>query len=251
VLLGAGDWRTRTEDRPPPPLVEPGDTISIEGVALALPVTSVSPRSPRLVEVAIPAGDAAVRALFAAGRPVQYAHLARDLAPWDVQTVYGGRPWAVEMPSAGRPLTWQLLAELAGRGVKVASLTHAAGLSSTGDPALDASLPWPERYEVPPQTLELVRTSQRVIAVGTTVVRALESVARTGRASGITDLVIGPALRPAIVDGVLSGLHDPSESHFRLLEAFAPCEALLGAWHRARELGLRGHELGDSMLILR
>jgi S-adenosylmethionine:tRNA ribosyltransferase-isomerase len=122
VLFGAGDWRTRTEDRPPPPQVHAGEALEV-GVRLA--VTKVL--GPRLVEIEVPP----LGAMFTAGRPVQYAHLARPLAAWDVATVYAGRPWAVEMPSAGRPLTWAMLAALAAEDVRVASLTHAAGLSST------------------------------------------------------------------------------------------------------------------------
>lgn len=247
VVFGAGDWRIRTELRPPPPPVHAGDLLHIEGgPALRVAVA----QSSRLITLALPGDDAGIRALFRAGRPVQYAHLTAPLAPWDVQTVYAGRPWAVEMPSAGRPLTWDTLFALAARGVAVAPLTHAAGLSSTGDPDLDASLPWPERFEIPPATAALVsgtRTrGQRVVAVGTTVVRALE----TGRSSGVTDLVLSAAHRPTVVDAVLSGLHDPSDSHFRLLEAFAPRDLLLAAWHLAVRHDLRSHELGDCLLVI-
>jgi S-adenosylmethionine:tRNA ribosyltransferase-isomerase len=247
VVFGAGDWRIRTEHRPPPPALHPGDLVHVDG-GPALRV--VSAQSPRLITLALPADDAGLRALYHAGRPVQYAHLAAPLAPWDVQTVYAGRPWAVEMPSAGRPLTWSTLFAFATRGVGVAPLTHAAGLSSTGDAALDASLPWPERFEIPPATAALVSATRtagrRVVAVGTTVVRALED----GRASGVTELVLSSAHRPRVVDGVLSGLHDPSDSHFRLLEAFAPRDLLLAAWNLALRHALRSHELGDSLLVI-
>jgi len=89
-----------------------------------------------------------------------------------------------------------------------------------------------------------------VLAVGTTVVRALETVARTGRTAGVTELVLGAGHRLAWVDGILSGLHNPSDSHFRLLEAFAPRPLLVEAWRRARDAGLRSHELGDSLLVV-
>lgn len=246
VVFGAGDWRIRTEHRPPPPVIRPGDLLQVDdGPALRVVVA----QSPRLVTLALPDDDDGLRALYQAGRPVQYAHLAAPLAPWDVQTVYAGRPWAVEMPSAGRPLTWSTLFALASRGIAVAPLTHAAGLSSTGDAALDASLPWPERFEIPPATAALVSATRtagnRVVAVGTTVVRALE----TGRRSGITELVLSSAYRPRVVDAVLSGLHDPADSHFRLLEAFAPRDLLLAAWNLALRHALRSHELGDSILV--
>ena len=247
IVLGAGDWRIRTEHRPPPPPLRAGDVVQVEG-GPALRV--VVAQSPRRITVALPADDAGLAALFRAGRPVQYAHLAAPLAAWDVQTVYAGRPWAVEMPSAGRPLTWAMLGALAARGIAVAPLTHAAGLSSTGDPALDATLPWPERFEIPDATLAAVSGTRtrggRVVAVGTTVVRALES----GGRAGVTDLVLSAAHRPTVVDAVVSGLHDPADSHFRLLEAFAPRDLLLAAWHLALRHDLRSHELGDALLLL-
>src|SRR5204863_7761232 len=100
-----------------------------------------------------------------------------QLPLYEVQTAYASRPWAVEMPSAGRPLTWDVLLRARARGVHIATLTHAAGLSSTGDVALDGALPWPERYEIPERTATAITAARaaggRVIAIGTTVVRAL------------------------------------------------------------------------------
>jgi S-adenosylmethionine:tRNA ribosyltransferase-isomerase len=89
----------------------------------------------------VPPGDAAVRAIYAAGVPVRYAHRPDALPLYAVQTAYAARSWSSEMPSAGRPLTWDLLARLKRAGVILASLTHAAGLSSTGDAVLDRALP--------------------------------------------------------------------------------------------------------------
>jgi S-adenosylmethionine:tRNA ribosyltransferase-isomerase len=255
VLLGRGDWRTRTEHRPPPPAVSPGARIEIAGELAAL-VTGVSAVSERLIDVAFDASETAVwRELYANGRPVQYAHLRDALDLWSVQTAYGARPWSVEMPSAGRPLAWSLLMDLRRRGVPIATLTHGAGLSSTGDPAIDALLPLPERYDLPAETVAAIATARagggRVIAVGTTVVRALEGAAQTGLEPGvgITDLVIGAGHRLQVVDGLVSGMHDPTESHFRLLSAFAPRPLLLGAWHHAVGAGYLGHEFGDVSLI--
>ncbi len=132
-----------------------------------------------------PRGDALWAALYREGRPVQYSYLAHDLPLWAVQTVYAARPWAFEMPSAGRPLSWEILLALRRKGVRWASLTHAAGLSSTGDPAIDAALPLAERYDIPAATVRAVADTRarggRVIAVGTTVVRALEGAAVEGR----------------------------------------------------------------------
>jgi len=177
VVFGPGDHHTRTEDRAPPPRIERGDRLTIAG--LSARVIGVAGRR---VELAVHAdGDTLWQTLYAAGAPVQYAHRSERLPLWSVQTAYAGRPWAAEMPSAGRPLTWDVVLGLRRAGVDVASLTHAAGLSSTGDDALDRALPWPERYEIPRRTVDAVRATRlrgdRVIAIGTTVVRALEAAA--------------------------------------------------------------------------
>lgn len=259
VLFGAGSWRQRTEDRPPPPRLRVGDLIEL-GPGLRAEVRRVWPLSPRLVDLSLESADGALwPALLRAGRPVQYSHLAGPLALWHVQTAYGSRPWAVEAPSAGRPLTIALLLDLRRRGIRVEPLTHAAGLSSTGDPAIDAGLPLPERYEIPSATVEAVEEAQanggRVVAVGTTVVRALEgaSAANGGRlrpGSGVTDLRVGPHHRLHVVNGLLTGLHEPGTSHFSLATAFAPAGLLEAAFHHAEERGYLGHEFGDSSLLL-
>ncbi|HEY8923678.1 MAG TPA: S-adenosylmethionine:tRNA ribosyltransferase-isomerase [Polyangia bacterium] len=262
VLLGAGDWRQRTEDRPPPPAVGAGDRLRFG--RLDLEVVALSPLSRRLVALRFPTGperpDAVWAALYREGRPVQYSYLAHELPLWAVQTVYAGRPWAFEMPSAGRPLSWEILLALRDAGVHWASLTHAAGLSSTGDAVLDAALPLPERFEIPAATVAAIedtrRRGGRVIAVGTTVVRALEGraaaapdgVLRPG--ASVTDLRIGPAHRRRVVDGILSGIHTSAESHFALLAAFAPLELLEAAERTAEARDFSAHELGDAMLIL-
>jgi S-adenosylmethionine:tRNA ribosyltransferase-isomerase len=267
VLFGAGDWHTRTEDRPPPPAVAEGSRLRFG--ALRATVGRHATLSSRLVELRFEGdgapldADALWAALYKEGRPVQYAHLAHDLPLWAVQTVYATRPWAFEMPSAGRPLSWEILLALRRRGVRWASLTHAAGLSATGDPAIDAALPLPEAFDIPAATARAVAEARarngRVVAVGTTVVRALEGAAqqhnghgggllRAGR--GETDLRITPAFRPRVVDGILSGAHAAHESHFQLLSAFAGAELLAAAAVHAERAGFLTHELGDSMLVL-
>jgi S-adenosylmethionine:tRNA ribosyltransferase-isomerase len=257
VAFGAGDWRTPTEHRPAPPPLERGDVLVVgapgaSGGELRATVERVRGR---LVELRFHEHDAALwTALYRAGRPVQYAHLEAPLPLWAAQTRYGARPWAAELPSAGRPLTWELLLALRRRGVGVAAITHACGLSSTGDAAIDAALPLPERYDVPTDTVAAIARAERVIAVGTSVVRALEGcAAKHGRlvaGEGETDLVVDAAFRPRIVAGLLTGLHEPTASHFKLLQAFAPLGLLERAYAHAESAGYRGHELGDSCLIL-
>jgi S-adenosylmethionine:tRNA ribosyltransferase-isomerase len=258
VLFGEGDWHIRTEERPAPPVLRSGDTLQLEG--LRATVLSVWYRSPRLVDLRFDAEGAALwSALYRLGRPIQYAHLEAGVALADVQTVYASRPWAAELPSAGRPLSWELLLDLKRRGIALSPLTHAAGLSSTGDPILDRALPLPERYDIPPGTVEAVGQARvsggRVVAVGTSVVRALEGCALRHGGSlvaggGVTDLVVGPGFVPQIVDGLLTGFHEPGSSHLGLLRAFVPPSLLDAAYSHAEAEGYQGHEFGDSSLIL-
>jgi S-adenosylmethionine:tRNA ribosyltransferase-isomerase len=257
VLFGGGDWRQRTEDRPPPPPLAAGAELMFGTLGARL--VERSPISPRLVTLRFDASGAALWAgIYESGRPVQYSYLAHELPLWAVQTAYAGRPWAFEMPSAGRPLSWEILLALRRRGVSWAALTHAAGLSATGDPALDAALPLAERFDIPASTADAVlrtrRERGRVIAVGTTVVRALEGAAAlwgTLRAgSGETELRIADGYRPRVADGILTGMHGAGESHFALLHAFAPGPLLEAASRHAEAAGFRSHELGDAMLVL-
>lgn len=266
VLMGAGDWHQATEERPAPPLLSVGHDIyiadsgasSASNASLQARVVGHDPVSPRLLLIEFNRRGADLwAALYAAGRPVQYSYLDDDLDLWSVQTVYSGRPWAVEMPSAGRPLTWSLLRALRQRGVTVVALTHAAGLSATGDPAIDRALPLPERYDIPAATVDAIRAVKRaggrIIAVGTSVVRALEGcVAEHGQlqaGEGVTDLIIDADLQPVVVAGLLTGVHAPTESHFRLLRAFAGEASLQSAWADSARLGYRYHEFGDTWLI--
>jgi S-adenosylmethionine:tRNA ribosyltransferase-isomerase len=258
VLFGAGDWRMRTEDRPPPPTLPVGARLLLG--SLTARVVEVQPPSPRLLRVAFDAQGAALWAgLYRSGRPVQYSYLTGPLALWHIQTSYAARPWAAETPSAGLPLSWTLLLELRRQGVRFASLTHAAGLSSTGDALLDAMLPRPERFDIPTSTVEAIHATRgaggRVVAVGTTVVRALEGRAASSNGiltpgEGVTDLLLGPGFVPRVVNGLLTGVHEPTTSHATLLQAFAPLPLLHEAARMAEKLGYLGHEFGDSCLLL-
>jgi S-adenosylmethionine:tRNA ribosyltransferase-isomerase len=262
VLFGAGSWRERTEDRRPPPRLEVGERIRLEAPGpqqgLAAEIVWVSPLSPRLVEFRFDrAGPALWAALFRVGRPVQYSYLRGPLPLWHAQTAFAGRPLAAEMPSAGRPLRLPLLRALRERGVFVATVTHAAGLSSTGDPAIDAALPLPELSLLPAATVAATARARgaggRVVAVGTSVVRALEGAWRKGAlrvGAGMTDLRIGSGFVPRVVSGLLTGLHQPGESHFDLLQAFAPRGLLEAALEHAARSGYLGHEFGDASLVL-
>ena len=249
VLFGDGDWRTRTEHRPAPPPVSAGDAIEVGGVDAR--VVAVDGRQVTLEAVGGP--EVWWTAIYRTGKAVQYAHRRDELPLWAVQTAYAARPWAVEMPSAGRGLTWDVLLGLREAGIRVATLTHAAGLGATGDAALDRALPLPEHYEVPHATADAIaeahRAGGRVIAIGTSVVRALE--ASGGRAgAGVATLRLDRAYQLRVVDGLVSGLHVPGESHFEMLEAFVSADRLRQALQLAARAGLSGHELGDACLIV-
>ncbi len=258
VLFGSGDWRTRTEDRRPPPRLEVGDAIRF-GESLGGTVRGVSGLSRRLVDLELDRTGAAMwSAIYALGQPVQYAHVQRPLSLWHVQNLYASRPWSAEMPSAGRPLSFGVLSELRQRGIGVASLTHAAGLSSTGDPELDAALPWPESFEIPGATVDAIERAtakgHRVVATGTSVVRALEGCAlahgRVVAGREETALILGPGFQPKVVSALLTGMHEPTQTHFALLQAFVPAPLLERAHVHADGAGYLSHEFGDSMLIV-
>jgi S-adenosylmethionine:tRNA ribosyltransferase-isomerase len=258
VLMGEGDWRIPTELRDPPESLNAGSVLRIaEGFEAE--VIAVASESSRLVTVRFSRkGPEMWNAIYAFGRPIQYSYVQRDLAIWSVQTIYGSRPWAAEMPSAGYPLTWRILLELKRRGIGIACLTHAAGLSAAGDDDLDRRLPLSESFEIPRKTVDDIETTRsydgRVIAIGTTVVRALEGCAAThqGRLAageGETSLIIDRTFHRRVVDGILTGIHDPAQSHFHLLRAFADETMLRRAWRHAAEAGYLCHEFGDLCLI--
>jgi S-adenosylmethionine:tRNA ribosyltransferase-isomerase len=150
------------------------------------------------------------------------------------------------MPSAGRPFTRELIAQLAAAGVLMAPITLHAGVSSPEG----HEPPFPEQFEVPAVTArQIERARGRVIAVGTTVVRALETTGgKPG--SGWTKLVIGPERGVRVVDGMITGWHEPETSHLQILEAIGGRELLRHAYEEALAGGYRWHEFGDSHLIL-
>jgi S-adenosylmethionine:tRNA ribosyltransferase-isomerase len=255
VAFGAGDFRTRTEDRALPPRLAPGDRLVL-GPLVATVEALLD--HPRLVSLRFTAPASDVWAGLARhGRPIQYAHVAAPLALWDVWTPLAGVPASFEPPSAGFALDWAAIRGMRQRGVSFATLTQAAGISSTGDAALDRRLPFDEAYAIPAATAAAIRRARsnggRVIAVGTTVVRALEHAARrtgavrSGR--GVANQRLGPFSRLRVVDAILSGTHEPGSSHYQLLRAFADDETLAAASAALDAARYRTHEFGDSVLI--
>jgi S-adenosylmethionine:tRNA ribosyltransferase-isomerase len=261
IVFGAGDFRTRTEDRPNPPEIAAGDHLALGPLEAIVEATL---GHPRLVRIAFTSSIADIwEGIARHGRPIQYSHIAQPLALWDVWTPIAGPPVAFEPPSAGFALDWSILAALRRGHIHFATITHAAGISSTGDPALDALLPFDEPYYIPPATALAVRRARirgamegaRIIAVGTTVVRALEHAGelhgsvRSG--FGLATQRISNATTLRVVDALLSGTHEPGASHYDLLGAFVDDATLRGV---DRELNLRDyrtHEFGDSIFVER
>ena len=188
------------------------------------------------------------------GQPVRYGYVPEQWPLAAYQTIFAREPGSAEMPSAGRPFTAELVTELVAAGILVAPVILHTGVSSPER----GERPYPERFRVPGATARLVNAVRgwngRVIAVGTTVVRALETVAAPDGAvsggRGWTSLVVTPELGLRAIDGLLTGWHDSESSHFELLEAAAGAELLERSYRAALEYGYRWHEFGDLHLIL-
>jgi S-adenosylmethionine:tRNA ribosyltransferase-isomerase len=240
--------------------IRPGERIDLPGgaavvIASSYPEPGVEGGRLWTARVIIegPAGGVASY-LARHGRPIRYSYVPR---PWPLryyQTVFARHPGSAEMPSAARPFTTDLVTELVSRGVGITPITLHAGVSSAeaGEP------PTPEQFEVPAATARTVNATRagggRVIAVGTTVTRALESATGSDGAvrqvAGWTDLVLGPGRGPRAVDGLITGWHDAGASHLLLLEAVAGPDLVAMAYREAVTHGYLWHEFGDSALLL-
>ncbi|MGZ6694546.1 MAG: S-adenosylmethionine:tRNA ribosyltransferase-isomerase [Solirubrobacteraceae bacterium] len=230
-----------------------GDRLTLDGGAtaeLAAPYAGGT----RLWLAEIHAPAPLPRWLEAHGQPIRYGYVPRRWPLARYQTVYALEPGSAEMPRAGRPFTAELITRLVAGGVGIAPVTLHTGVSSPEG----HEPPYPEQFAVPARTARLVDDAHaaggRVIAVGTTVVRALESAAaRDGgvaAAEGWTRLVIGPERGVRAVDGIITGWHEPAASHLQMLEQIAGPELLARSYTAALEHGYLWHEFGDSHLIL-
>jgi S-adenosylmethionine:tRNA ribosyltransferase-isomerase len=256
IVFGAGDYHTRTEHRPPPPALMPGDRLSLG----PLDARVVSAVHPRLISLRFEGTADAIRAGIAThGRPIQYSHIDTQLMLWDVWTPIANRPVAFEPPSAGFSIDWRMVTDLRAHGVGFVTITHAAGISSTGDPLLDGDLPFEEPYEIPTIAAVAINHTKerrgRVIAIGTTVVRALEHAAdedgtvRPG--TGVATQRIGAGSRLRVVDAILTGVHESGTSHYELLRAFTDDDTLESAADWLEGHHYRTHEFGDSVFLER
>jgi len=192
--------------------------------------------------------------LGAHARPIRYSYVRGQWPLSDYQNVYATEPGSAEMPSAGRPFSERVLARLVAKGVGITPIVLHTGVASLES----GETPYPERVIVPAWTAVRVNATRaaggRVIAVGTTVVRALESATDLSGAvqplEGWTELVITPERGVAVVDGLITGWHEPETSHLQMLEAVAGCEVLERSYAAAVAQGYLWHEFGDSHLLL-
>jgi S-adenosylmethionine:tRNA ribosyltransferase-isomerase len=233
----------------------PGESITLPaGGSLTLLRRYPGPEAIRMWAASVTAGGDVGAFLARRGQPIRYSYVPD---PWPLsayQTVFARTPGSAEMPSAGRPFTAGLVTDLVAAGVVIAPITLHAGVASleAGEP------PLPERFAVPEPTAELVNLTRaegrRVVAVGTTCTRALESAADAGGTvyarHGWTDLVLGAGHPARVVSGLVTGWHDPEASHLALLEAVAGPELVRAAYLEAERAGYLWHEFGDSCLLL-
>jgi S-adenosylmethionine:tRNA ribosyltransferase-isomerase len=241
-------------------VVEPRERHVVAGEVLTLPgggsLSLLAPRasSQRLWLAQVQTPIPILSYLYRYGKPIAYSYVRGEWPLSAYQTVYAARPGSAEMPSAGRAFTWDVIDRLRARGVTFSTLTLHTGVASLED----HEPPYEEWFQVPAETADAVNAAhargQAVIAVGTTVVRALESAVdpcgQVGPTSGWTDLVVTPERGVRAVDGLLTGFHEPQASHLAMLEAFTGRDRLERWYAAALGHGYLWHEFGDLQLIL-
>lgn len=252
--LDDGSWvvELRQPDNTGPATPVPGEVLPLPG-SLSLRIISPHPPGQARLWRAVPSPAVdRVSYLEQWGRPIRYRYVEGSWPIGALQNVYATHPGSAEMPSAGRPLTAAVLVQLIAAGVTIAPLVLHTGVASQEK----HEPPQPEQYAVPAATARLVNSARaagrRVVAVGTTVVRALESSAFSDRvvpSAGWTSLVLGPSRPATVVDGLLTGLHEPEASHLDLLRAVAG-PALVARGYADLTPDYLWHEFGDAMLLL-
>jgi S-adenosylmethionine:tRNA ribosyltransferase-isomerase len=258
TALDDGDWvvevRPRGDATGPVPDARADEVIALpDGVRLVLVAPHPDGQS-RLWQAGVGVEGGVPAYLERHGRPIRYGYVSAPVALAEYQTVFARAAGSAEMPSAGRPFTTELVTDLVTRGIGIAPISLHTGVSSqdVGEP------PQPERYRVPATTARAVNMARawgsRVIAVGTTVTRALESAVDgdgvVGERAGWTDLVLGPDRPAQVVRGLVTGWHAPGASHLQLLEAVAGPDLVERAYAEAIRTRYLWHEFGDSCLLL-
>jgi S-adenosylmethionine:tRNA ribosyltransferase-isomerase len=249
------EWDALAVEPAPPhanvPLVA-GETLHVGEAVLR--VCGRRPDIPLLWRLALDSA-ADLELILRHGEPIRYSYVPEPVPLDAYQPVYASRPGSAESPSAGLPFSWELLRAARDRGARIADLVLHTGLSSYQDDDFDREHRlFEEWFEVSEATAAAVDEAERVIAVGTTVVRALETAAgedgRVRPTRGWTRLQIGPGRRLRAVDALLTGMHEPEASHFDLLRAFLPEPLLERAYREAIAAGYLWHEFGDAALIV-
>jgi S-adenosylmethionine:tRNA ribosyltransferase-isomerase len=255
--LPAGLWTVELRDGDRPWFgAEPGTSLALPGgghLVLLAPYAP-HPEGVRLWVATLDLPAALHQYLAAYGSPIRYGYVQGEWPISMYQNVYATEPGSAEMPSAGRPFTPEVITRLAARGIGVAPLVLHTGVAS---PEVSEP-PYPEYFRVPPTTAHRIddtrRDGGRVVAIGTTVVRALETVVdargRVSPGSGWTETVVTPDRTVRSVDGLLTGWHEPEASHLAMLEAIAGRALLERSYAAALEEGYLWHEFGDVHLIL-
>jgi S-adenosylmethionine:tRNA ribosyltransferase-isomerase len=247
TMIDAGLWTV--EPRAP---VVAGETLVLPGGASVTLLVPVDPKRPRLWYASFELPEPMYAFLARFGQPIAYGYLHRRFPLREYQTFFARTIGSSEMPSAGRPFTEEVVRRLRDRGVEIAAITLHCGVASFEAP----ERPGIERFIVSRETADRVnaarRDGRRVVAVGTTVVRALETAATPGgvvATAGWTDLFIDEGYRLNAVDALLSGFHDSNATHVSMLRAFASAELLRDAYAEAAEHEYTYHEFGDVHLI--
>jgi S-adenosylmethionine:tRNA ribosyltransferase-isomerase len=259
TALPSGDWLVELRTGRGPATKPRHGGLAAQRIALpgGAVLTLIDRYSQRLWQAHL--STAVIPYLRRCGQPIRYSYVPE---PWPLaayQTIFATWPGSAEMPSAARPFTPEIVTRLVSRGIVVAPITLHTGVSSLEG----GEDPYPESYDVPAATARLVNLTResggRVIAVGTTVVRALESAAlAAGRpadgviaaAAGWTSHIVTRQSGVAVVDGLLTGLHEPRSTHLWMLAAFASDDLLRRCYQVAAAVGYRWHEFGDVHLIL-
>ena len=252
-----GLWQVEVRAIRPSGGTEPGpdlapQTLRMPGVA-TLQLLARNPRTPRLWIAAFDGAEEMLDYLDHHGHPIRYG----TGADWPLdahQTVFAAHPGSAEMPSAARPFTAEMVTSLISSGIAIVPVLLHAGVSSYET----AEAPGEERFEVSASSAAMMNSVRasggRLIAVGTTVVRALETVAddlgllHPGR--GVTDIVITPARPTRAADGLLTGWHEPRSSHLDLLESLLPRPLMRDVYDEATVRNYRWHEFGDLLLVV-
>lgn len=230
-----------------------GEELRLPGGATVVMIAPLDPEYPRLwygwYQLPAPMYDF----LGEYGKPIHYGYVSEDFPIGDYQTIFAREAGSSEMPSAARPFTMRVFDALRERGVEIATITLHCGVASLEEP----ERPPAERYRVSPEAADAVNRARddgrRVIAVGSTALRALESSYDDGRiiaSAGWTDLVIGDGYEIRTVDGLLTGFHDSAATHQAILRAFLGRGLLASTYAEAAEAGYYQHEFGDVHLII-